>query len=94
MRQGKIAQATSIRPCARLRDGCTDSDAPAQAAVNLVGMKRRGQAVALARDVARDEPDNYRGWLILSAVLGPRGPRREAGSARARARALNPVAPR
>ena len=93
VRQGKIAQSNVDPAVRRLRDGCTDSDAPAQAAVNLAGIKRRGQAVALAREVTRAEPDNYRGWLILSAVLGPQD-RAEARRARARARALNPLLPR
>lgn len=93
VRQGRIAQSNVDPAVRRLRQGCSDSDAPAQAAVNLAGIKRRGQAVTLAREVVRAEPDNYRGWLILSAVLGP-DRRSEARQARARARTLNPVLPR
>lgn len=93
VRQGKLDRDRLDPAVERLQDGCADSDAPAQAAVNLIGMKRQTQALSLARDVTREEPNNYRGWLILSAALPP-SERDEAERARDRAHALNPVLPR
>ncbi len=93
VRQGKADQARLSPAVDRLGQGCTDADAPAQAAVNLIGMKRRGQALPLARDVVREEPQNYRGWLVLAAALPPDQASR-ARAARERARALNPALPR
>ena len=93
VRQGKVADRRLQPAVARLREGCTDSDAPAQAAVNLIGMKRTPQALALARQVVDEEPENYRGWLILSAAVAP-SDRAESRRARERARQLNPVLPR
>ena len=93
VRQGKLSDARLAPAYARLREGCTDSDAPAQAAANLVGLRRPAQARALARDVVSAEPHNYRGWLILSATL-PADQRSRIREARERAHALNPALPR
>ncbi len=93
VRQGQLDRARLDPAVARLRKGCRDSDAPAQAAVNLLGIGRRSQALALAREVVDAEPENYRGWLIVAATL-PKGQRDRIRQARARARALNPLLPR
>jgi cytochrome c-type biogenesis protein CcmH/NrfG len=62
---------------------CGDPRDRAQTAALLASKGRRTEALALARRMVRDSPQDYLGWLALGRLGGD-------GHALARAHALNP----
>jgi len=72
-----------------LTASCRDPDVIASASAVLLAAGRREQAVGLARESVRREPESFVGWVALGLTLRDRDP---VGSraALARAKALNP----
>jgi len=74
---GTIAAAT------RVADRCGDPRDRARADLQLIANDRRADAVALARRMVRDNPEDYVGWVAVYRLTGSR-------AAFQRARELNP----
>jgi hypothetical protein len=74
---GLVPAATAVA------DRCGDPRDRATADVLLLARGRRGDALALARRMTRDNPDDYVGWIAVYRLAGDRGALR-------RARELNP----
>ena len=72
-----------------LTASCRDPDVIASASAVLLAAGDNDQAVRLARESVRREPESFVGWVALGLALRDRDP---AGARRAleRARALNP----
>ena len=74
---GMVAAAT------RVADRCGDPRDRARADLQLIANDHRADAVALARRMVRDNPDDYIGWVAVYRLTGSR-------AAFERARELNP----
>jgi cytochrome c-type biogenesis protein CcmH/NrfG len=51
------------------------------------------EAAAAARDATREDPDNWRNWLVLARLEAERGRAADAVDAYRKARSLNPRSP-
>jgi Flp pilus assembly protein TadD len=83
------AQAASPLRVAALSKDCRDPDVLAGASVVLLNAGRRADAVRMAREAVRREPDSFAGWVAVAFVTRDRDPA-QARRALARAKALNP----
>ena len=77
----RARQASSVLPYL--------ASARTQEAQVLDLLSRRREAISAARQATQDEPDNWRNWFVLSAILAESSPDR-ARAAGSRARSLNP----
>jgi hypothetical protein len=82
---GSVDRSVLPAALATLTGDCQESRAVLAVAGALNQAGRQSEAEPLARHVARDEPDNFAAWAILSAALADSDP---AAARRARARAL------
>jgi hypothetical protein len=83
------ARAAVGQRTGELITSCRDPDVIASASAVLLAGGQPDQAVRLARESVRREPESFVGWVAMGLTLRDRDP---AGSraALARARALNP----
>lgn len=83
------ARAAVVQRTGELVASCRDPDLVAGASAQLLAAGKRDEAVRLARESVRREPESFIGWVAMGLTLRDRDP---AGSraALARAKALNP----
>jgi hypothetical protein len=79
------AQTSSPLRVSELRANCRDPDVLAGASVVLMNSGARQDAIRLAREAVRREPDSFSGWVAVALT----DPARARGAI-ARAKALNP----
>jgi hypothetical protein len=72
-----------VAAATRVADRCGDPRDRARADLQLIANGHRADAIALARRMVRDNPDDYIGWVAVYRLTGSR-------AAYERARALNP----
>jgi len=72
-----------VAAATRVADRCGDPRDRARADLQLIANDRRADAVALARRMVRDNPEDYVGWVAVYRLTGSR-------AAFQRARELNP----
>jgi hypothetical protein len=83
------AQTASPLRVAALTEDCRDPDDLAGASVVLLNAGKRDDAVRMAQQAVRREPDSFAGWVAVALAQRSRtSPRGRA--AVARAKALNP----
>ena len=83
------ARADVGRRAGELAASCGDPDVIASASAVLLAAGKRNEAVRLARESVRREPDSFAGWVAVGLTLRDRDPVRSR-AALARAKALNP----
>jgi len=83
------AQVDVGRRTQELTASCRDPDVIASASAVLLAAGRRDQAVRLARESVRREPESFVGWVAMGVTLRDRDPA-ASRAALARAKALNP----
>jgi Flp pilus assembly protein TadD len=91
---GTVPPSAAPAIAAAVRAHCAGTPLVAGSSFALLQASARGPARELAELAVAQAPEDHRAWIARAAVLAAEGDRAGARRARARARALNPRAPR
>ncbi len=91
---GTLPPGAAPAVAAAVRADCAGTPLVAASSAALLQAGARQPARELAELAVAQAPEDHRAWSVRAAVLAAAGDRAGARGARARARALNPLAPR
>jgi len=91
---GTVPPSAAPAVAAAVRRDCAGTSVVAASSAAFLRAGARDQARELADIAVAQAPEDHRAWTARAAVLAAAGDRDGARRARARARGLNPLAPR